>query len=302
MARPGKTFTFTSEDIWMGEFELPPTDPGWDRPNAISEEVPLIAVPRTTVGIHQEGRPAVVADPTRAICYAAGQPYRRKVLSSDGDHCSFITFTHRLAAEAAAPFDPVAAADPDTYRFPFVAADIARDEYARHQATRRALATGEPDPDALRESLYWLLARVVASGYRGRETRLAAQRRRATDASHSEVVDAVRATIGRTLGSNLSLDDLANTVLVSPFHLSRIFRERTGTSIHAYRTEVRLRSSLGRIADGERLADVAAAVGFSSHAHLTDRFRRAYGISPQQWREGQKRRNMEAPHGEANVA
>jgi AraC-like DNA-binding protein len=80
-----------------------------------------------------------------------------------------------------------------------------------------------------------------------------------------------------------------------------VFREQTGRSIHGYRTEVRLRASLGRIADGERLADVAAAVGFASHAHLTDKFRRAYGVSPHEWR-AQKRTNMEARSGEANVA
>ena len=108
--------------------------------------------------------------------------------------------------------------------------------------------------------------------------------------------------IGRCLESNVSLDGLAATAHMSPFHLSRIFRERTGRSIHAYRTEVRLRASLGRIADGERLADVAAAVGFASHAHLTDKFRRAYGVGPREWRDRQKRRNLEAPRPESNIA
>jgi AraC-like DNA-binding protein len=54
--------------------------------------------------------------------------------------------------------------------------------------------------------------------------------------------------------------------------------------------------------DGERLADIAAALGFASHAHLTDKFRRAYGVSPQAWRQQQMRRNVEASRQEANVA
>ena len=310
MGRQGTTFTFESADIWMGEFELPPGDPAWDLNNAISDEAPLIAIPRTTVGIRQEGHPPVVADPTRAICYAAGQPYRRRVLSAEGDRCSFITFSHALAAEAAASYDPAAAADPASYRFPFVAAEIARDDYMRHQRVRRALTAANAahagngvDVDALRESLYWLLARVVASGYVGAtgDAQLVA-RRRATAAVHAEAVEAVRASIGVRLIKNVPLDELANAVHMSPFHLSRVFRERTGRSIHAYRTEVRLRASLGRIADGERLADVAAAVGFASQAHLTDKFRAAYGLSPGVWRQQQTRKNMEARTGEANVA
>lgn len=302
MGRPGTTFTFTSDDIWLGEFDLPPSDPAWDRPNAIGIEAPLFAIPRTTVAIRQEGRPWVVGDPTRAICYAAGQPYRRGVLSADGDRCSFITFSHALAAEAASPYDPVAAADPATYRFPFVAAEIGRDEYVRHQRVRRAIASGTGDRDELRESLYWMLARVVANGYAGVQPRRANGHRGATSASHVEVTDAVRAGIGRRLDANITLDELAASAHMSPFHLSRVFREQTGRSIHAYRTDVRLRASLGRIADGERLADVAAAVGFASHSHLTDKFRRAYGVTPGEWRDREKRTNVEAPREEPNVA
>jgi AraC-like DNA-binding protein len=302
VGRPNTRFTFTSDDIWLGEFNLPPADPAWDRPNAIGMEAPLLAIPRTTVAIRHEGRPWVVADPTRAICYAAGQPYRRGVLSADGDRCSFISFSHALAAEAASAYDPVAAADPSRYRFPFITADIGRVEYIGHQRVRRAIASGAGDRNELRESLYWMLARVVANGYAGVERSRANSHRRATSASHVEVTNAVRAGIGRRLDANITLDELAASAHMSPFHLSRVFREQTGRSIHAYRTEVRLRASLGRIADGERLADVAAAVGFVSQSHLTDKFRRAYGVTPGEWRDREKRRNVEAIPEKPHVA
>ena len=285
----------------MGEFELPPDHVGWTVANAISDEAPLIAIPRTTVGIRQEGRPFVVADPTRAICYAAGQPYRRSLLSGEGDRCSFITFSPRLAEEAAAPYESAGVSERATYRFPFVAADIECQDYARHQRLRRAIAEGEADSDALRESLYWMVARVIASGYAGIDGTNVPRRRDATAAIHADAVDSVRASIGRNLVAHEALDELAAHAHLSPFHLARIFRERTGRSIHSYRTEIRLRASLGRIADGERLADVAAAVGFASHAHLTDRFRRAYGISPHVWRQ-QMSRNVEASRPEAHIA
>jgi AraC-like DNA-binding protein len=225
----------------------------------------------------------VLSDPTLAVMYHAGQPYRRGLASSEGDACSFIGLSRELASEAAAGLDP-AADDPDTYRFPFSAAPVGRAVHALHQQMRARAGQQIVDIDAWREALYWSVAQVVASGYGSAAT--PNRRRAATAELHAEAVDGVRALVTVDLAARLSLDDLAAVVHLSPFHLSRVFREVTGTSIHAYRTEVRLRASLDRIAAGGELADIAAELGFASHAHLTDRFKRAYGMSPQAWRQG----------------
>jgi AraC-like DNA-binding protein len=271
-------FTFVSRDIWLGEFRLPPDHTGWQEPNSISDRAPLIAFPRTTVRIGQESKPWIVADPTRAVLYAAGQPYRRELVSTEGDRCSFITFSHELAAEAASAFD-IRADDGVMYRFPFVTADVRAADYERHQRTRRLVANATAEAEQVREELYWLLARVVASGYVGHAGKPAKPNR-----SGREAVDAVRTAIGRDLSVTHSLDMLGAAACMSPFHLARVFRSVTGTTIHAYRTQVRLRAALGRIADGEALVEVAAEVGFSSQAHLTDRFGRAFGVAPNAWR------------------
>jgi AraC-like DNA-binding protein len=270
--------TFTSPDIWLGEFRLPPDHRGWHEPNVISDRAPLIAFPRTAVRIGQEAKPWIVADPTRAALYPAGQPYRRELVSTEGDRCSFITFSRELAADAASSFDR-RAHDPLTYRFPFVAAQVDTADYERHQRTRKLLADSKAEPGQIREELYGLLGRVVASGYAGRAASHAKPTMGARDA-----VDAVRTAIGRDLSVTHSLDELGALACLSPFHLARVFRSVTGSSIHAHRTQVRLRSGLARIADGDSLADVAADVGFSSQAHLTDRFHREFGVAPHAWR------------------
>ncbi|MEO6351376.1 MAG: AraC family transcriptional regulator [Candidatus Limnocylindrales bacterium] len=286
MAAQTTWFTFVSPDIWLGEFRLPPDHPGWHLPNAISVRAPLIAFPRTTVRIDQEGKPSIVADPTRAVLYAAGQRYRRGLVSGEGDRCSFITFSHALAAQAALPFD-TRADDPATYRFPFVAAAVDAPDYQRHQRTRQRVAdpTRAADEDAIREELYWLLGRVVANGY----SQHAGHALRRSAAAGQDAVDAVRVAIGRDLSITHSLDELGERACLSPFHLARVFRSLTATSIHAYRTQVRLRASIARIADGEALANVAAEVGFSSQEHLTDRFHRAFGMAPNAWRREMSR-------------
>jgi AraC-like DNA-binding protein len=38
------------------------------------------------------------------------------------------------------------------------------------------------------------------------------------------------------------------------------------------------------IAAGVRLADAAAATGFSDQSHMTRRFKQAYGLAPGEWR------------------
>ncbi|MGH3113830.1 MAG: helix-turn-helix domain-containing protein [Gaiellaceae bacterium] len=67
----------------------------------------------------------------------------------------------------------------------------------------------------------------------------------------------------------------------SPFHLARVFRERTGFSIHGYRNQLRLRSSLDGLFEPDvDLALLARRLGYSSHSHFTDSFRRAFGAPP----------------------
>ncbi len=74
---------------------------------------------------------------------------------------------------------------------------------------------------------------------------------------------------------------LGRAVNVSPFHLARSFRRQTGYTLHEYRTHLRLRAALERLAAGdEDVAVIARAVGFSSHSHLTASFHRAFGVPP----------------------
>jgi AraC-like DNA-binding protein len=200
----------------------------------------------------------------------------------------------------------VAADDPTSYRFPFVAAPVTGGDYLLYQSIRRRVLLSV-EPDEVREGLYWLVGGVIAAGYRANGP--AGHRRRpSTEQAHVEAVEAVRAILGSDLAPRLSLDEVGRLVHLSPFHLSRVFRQRTGTSLHAYRTDLRLRASLERIADGIPLAATAADLGFASQAHFTDRFRRAFGLTPQAWRAalhlrpGQTSTKVEASAGLSQIA
>jgi AraC-like DNA-binding protein len=283
----------------MGEFRLGPADPAWGCVNTISAPGPLIAFPGTTVKIRHESEPEIVADPTRAVLYSPDQPYRRGLVSGDGDRCSYVTFSHALAAEAAAPFDRRAMMDPSRYRYPYTVADVDRGHHSLAQLVRRRLAVFETtglrtqeESDAIREALYELVGHVTASAYLARVAR-PAHHRHVTRVARRSIVETVRERIGADLARPETLDEFAAHVHLSAFHLARVFREEAGRSIHGYRMEVRLRDALRRVADGERLVDVAAVSGFASQAHLTDRFGRAFGRTPFAWRTAADRIGLE---------
>jgi len=83
------------------------------------------------------------------------------------------------------------------------------------------------------------------------------------------------------------LSDIAAAVHLSPFHLTRLFKQTLGVSPHQYLIQVRVNSarSLLTAGSGERsLAEVASAVGFADQSHLTRHFKRLLGVTPKQLR------------------
>ena len=150
---------------------------------------------------------------------------------------------------------------------------------------RRAAQSAHAQSLALDEAAVALLAAVLHSTYRVRGLSVKAARS-STRAAHREVVQRTSLWLATTLGENASLDDVGRAVHVSPFHLARLFRRESGLTIHQYRHRLRLRAALTRIADGAtNLSSLALELGFSSHSHLTDAFRVAFGMPPGECRK-----------------
>jgi AraC family transcriptional regulator len=91
------------------------------------------------------------------------------------------------------------------------------------------------------------------------------------------------------LAKDVRLADLATDIGLSESYLARTFRAATGTTLHAALVERRIARARSLIEAAWRrgaptsLAEVAAATGFSSHAHMTTAFRRVLGITPSEW-------------------
>ncbi len=83
----------------------------------------------------------------------------------------------------------------------------------------------------------------------------------------------------------VSLAELAHAVALDPGHLARVFRHTHGVSIGTYQRALRLRRAAAMLAGGqEPIARIASACGFADQAHLTNHFRRAFGVTPARYR------------------
>jgi AraC-like DNA-binding protein len=109
------------------------------------------------------------------------------------------------------------------------------------------------------------------------ETPQTARPRRA--ALYRQLTDRVREALSDD--PHLGLTELASMNKVSIFHLSRVFRAVSGTTLSRYRTRLRARLAMDRIANGERnLAHLAADVGFADQAHMTRTLRHETKLTP----------------------
>jgi AraC family transcriptional regulator len=106
-------------------------------------------------------------------------------------------------------------------------------------------------------------------------------------ASHPRAVSEALRFIHENYSSELSLNEIAKAVNLSPFHVARLFKQSLGVSPHQYLIQLRVDSarSLLSAGSGERsLAEIASAVGFADQSHLTRHFKRLVGVTPRQFR------------------
>lgn len=112
---------------------------------------------------------------------------------------------------------------------------------------------------------------------------------------------AVSSMIGSRYADRLTLADMASRLNVSPFHLQRVFKRVTGTTPAQALLRKRLEKALELLRQGdEPIADIAAAVGFSSASHFTFVFHRSVGTSPQHYR-GNIRNEASNPYGKEST-
>ena len=96
-------------------------------------------------------------------------------------------------------------------------------------------------------------------------------------------------------GGNAGVEEMARSSYASEFHFSRQVRRFTGEPPAALRRRIMLERAAWRLRQGQGVAEVAAAEGWSSAEVFSRAFRRAFGVPPS--RAGDVAFRLTAPNG-----
>lgn len=84
----------------------------------------------------------------------------------------------------------------------------------------------------------------------------------------------------------IGLADIGRSVGASPTYLTDAFRRMEGQSLHRYIVRLRLSRALTELPHTPDLTQLALDLGFSSHSHFALAFRKAFGCTPSNFRDG----------------
>ena len=98
----------------------------------------------------------------------------------------------------------------------------------------------------------------------------------------------IRRYIEEQYASILSVESLAAQFYYSREYVTRLFRSYYNLSPGDYLEQCRIRAAIGRIADGERIADVCFGVGYRSMSAFSAAFHRVTGESPSAYRRAER--------------
>jgi Transcriptional regulator containing an amidase domain and an AraC-type DNA-binding HTH domain len=91
--------------------------------------------------------------------------------------------------------------------------------------------------------------------------------------------------INNNFKSKLSLEDIANSVSISPFHFSRVFKKETGYSPYEYMIIVRLNHAKYLLQTSNmRMKEIAFECGFNSETNFFITFKKHTNMSPREFR------------------
>ena len=226
-------------------------------------------------------RGQALIDPMNVAFLNPHEPYQTSHPCGCGDRGSSMILREDMLREIVAERRPDLA---DSAADPFTAPSgpCPSRAFIRHRRLMRQLEGREPvEPIAVEEAALAVAAEIVGAALAPGQT---AARRRSRSARR-DLAEETQLLLGREFRHRVRLADLARAVDTTPYHLCRVFREVCGMPIHRYLTLLRLRGAVEALAqDVKDLSSLALDLGFSSHSHFTESFRREFGFPPSRFR------------------
>ena len=119
-----------------------------------------------------------------------------------------------------------------------------------------------------------------------------------TDSRSMETVTKLIGYIDEHIAEDLSLENLAEYVNFSTFHLSRMFKHYTGTTLNKYIITKRIDKAKLLLLSEASITNVSKEVGFNNYNHFYRTFKNATGLSPADYKEANEKNTGKECHHE----
>ena len=231
------------------------------------------------------GRRTSTSDVNQSTFFSKDSVYRVSHPGDCGDRGTSFVIAQPILRDIIRELDPSVDDRPDQ-PFPFTDGPCDTELFWRHREYVQRLERVDAEP---LEPLWaditglQLIADVIEAAYEHSGTK--PKKRPATLEDHVERTEAAKNYLAAHIGENVLLDEVASAVNASPFNFARIFQQQTGLPLHRYLTRLRLRAALERLPETDDITTLAFDLGFSSHSHFTDVFRREFGKTPSEYRK-----------------
>lgn len=103
---------------------------------------------------------------------------------------------------------------------------------------------------------------------------------------NSKVIGRAKEFLHAQACERLSLSEIALAVGVSPVYLTQEFTRSEGIPLYRYQLYLRLNQALLELPHCDDITGLALDLGFSSHSHFSSAFRKTFGITPAEYRQG----------------
>jgi len=269
-------------DVSVAVSRVATNSPRWRTVNRTPDtpEAPYrIYFPISPVGIRLRGKPEVVVSRNEVRFHGPDQTYHRRMVAPDGDKSYALVPEHDIV-------EPILA-ELGFHRgvAPSAIGQVTPELFLRQRRLMTALAGTPQEEQGLEheEACFAVTEAAVHAALTGQAPPV-----RGASRNDQRIAADVRELLSERFAEPLTLVDIGLEVNVSRFHLARAFRRYTGMTVHGYRTSLRLRAAADLLVDsnGSDLSTIAHVTGFASHSHLTDAFRRYFGLPPSLAREG----------------
>ena len=273
--------------MWIGTFNCHHTHSEFSGTN-IFEWHHMVVFPRTSVALKMHGHDPLVGSPNVAIFYNHGTEYERDQLTDEGDCCEYFQFSPQLLLEIISLHDPTILKR-DEHPFLFTHSFLDKSIFLRQRKLVEELKRPNLTPSLqIDEMAIEVLESLIEYSFTHKVGLTSAKR--STLSEHRHLAFEAQKMLAAQYNRRLNLKQIADALYVSPYHLSRVFRQQTGRPLYQFLEQLRLRNAFERLGDySNDLTRLALETGYSNHSHFTAAFRRNFGYSPSQWVKNNQR-------------